>query len=251
MPEVVDIAVIIVVYDKILPGCLASLQTALEHTCAATRVVVVDSASPHLDVATIVLRELPQAHVIVRNRNDGFGVACNEGASRVQARYYFFLNPDTHLHDARMFQTLLSFMERYPRVGIAAPRTRYLDGRIQETCRRFPAWFLPFARRTTFLNSPRGRAYSASFLMDDFDHDNVRLVDWVQGSAFMIRGDVFHELRGFDERYFMYFEDVDLCRQCWERGRPIYYHTGAELTHAYAKDSARVDGVIPGLLSNR
>ena len=109
----------------------------------------------------------------------------------------------------------------------------------------------PLIQRTSIIDEKKAAAHRREFLMEDFGHHKRRLVDWVQGSAFMIDGALFHELGGFDERYFMYFEDVDLCRQCWVRGRPVYYLPEAVMYHAYAKDSAKGTGMLNQILHNR
>ena len=87
--------------------------------------------------------------------------------------------------------------------------------------------------------------------MEDFSHDRRRMVDWVQGSAFMIDGALFDELGGFDERFWMYFEDIDLCRRSWRAGRPVYYLPDVELFHAYGKESDQGAGVVENVLKNR
>ncbi|OGL70357.1 hypothetical protein A3B32_01410 [Candidatus Uhrbacteria bacterium RIFCSPLOWO2_01_FULL_53_9] len=246
-----DIAVIVVVYNKLHPQCLPTLRRVIERTKLKVDVVVVDNASPNLDVAALVTKAYPQAHLIVCRLNRGFGSACNRGAKGFKAGTYFFLNPDTILTDDALFEQLHAFIKRYPKVGIVAPRTHYLDGSLQETCRRFPAWHMPIARRTRLMAPHRGKRYVDEFLMKDFDHEAERMVDWVQGSAIMIDAALFREIGGFDERFFMYFEDVDLCRRCWERGRPVYYLPSGTIAHEYTQGSAKVSGPLAGLVTNR
>lgn len=246
-----DIAVVVVVYNKLHPACLTSLKRAVESSPLSIGVVVVDNASPNLDVATMTKEAYPQAHIVVCQKNHGFGGGCNRGARVLNASYTFFLNPDTYLSDDALFDALHGFMRRYPIVGMTAPRTHYLDGTLQETCRRFPAWHMPLVRRTALASKTRGQRYIRDFLMKDFDHVTERMVDWVQGSAMMIETALYFDIGGFDERYFMYFEDVDLCRNCWERGRPVYYLPSVAMTHEYTQGSAKVAGPVAGLLSNR
>lgn len=246
-----DIAVVVVVYNKLHPTCLSSLKCVAERSSLSIGVVVVDNASPNLDVAMLTKEAYPKAHLVVCRKNHGFGRACNRGARVLNASYTFFLNPDTFLKDDALFDTLHGFMKRYPKVGMTAPCTHYLNGTLQETCRRFPAWHMPIVRRTTLSSRARGLRYINAFLMKDFDHTSERMVDWVQGSAMMIETALFFDIGGFDERYFMYFEDVDLCRNCWERGRPVYYLPSVAIAHEYTQGSAKVAGPVVGLLSNR
>ena len=158
-----DIAVIVVVYNKLHPACLTSLKRVVELSPLSIEVVVVDNASPNLDVATMTHEAYPKAHLIVCRKNHGFGRACNRGARVLNASYLFFLNPDTFLTNDTLFDALHGFMKRYPKVGMTAPRTHYLDGTLQETCRRFPAWHMPLVRRTALASRTRGQQYVNDF----------------------------------------------------------------------------------------
>lgn len=247
----VDLAIVTVVANKLDEACLRSVRAMLDHASVQTKFIVVDNASTAFDARAYVTRWIPEAIVILRDKNYGFGASCNRGASEIDADHYFFLNPDTRMDDPLMLERLHAFMAAYPQVGIVAPKILYMDGRVQETCRRFPALNTPLVQRTSLVEEKKAAAHRREFLMEDFGHDKRRLVDWVQGSAFMIDGKLFRELGGFDERYFMYYEDVDLCRQCWEAGRPVYYLPEAVMYHAYAKESAQGDGLLRQLLHNR
>lgn len=247
----IDIAIITVSTNKLDEACLATVRSLLAHTTLRVKFIIVDNASTVFDAYSHVKRHVPEAIVILRDRNCGFGASCNRGAREMDADYYFFLNPDTRINDMSLLDQLYAFMKQYPRVGIVAPKMLYMDGRVQETCRRFPSFLTPLIQRTSLMKEKKTAAHRREFLMEDFGHHKRRLVDWVQGSAFMIDGKLFHELGGFDERYFMYYEDVDLCRQCWERGRPVYYLPDARMYHAYAKDSAKGNGLINQILHNR
>lgn len=246
-----DVAIVTVTANKLHEECLQSVQRLIQETSLRVVFILVDNASTAFDAHSYVKQHVPEAIVILRDQNPGFGASCNRGASEVDADYYFFLNPDTRIDDLTAVDRLYTFLKQEPKVGIVAPKILYMDGRVQETCRRFPAWYTPLAQRTSLMDEKKAQAHRAAFLMEDFAHDKRRLVDWVQGSAFMIDGKLFHELGGFDERYFMYYEDVDLCRQCWDRGRPVYYLPEAVVYHAYAKDSAKGSGMFSQLLHNR
>jgi len=246
-----DAAIVTVVKDSLDEACLNSLRSFLGSTDLKVAFVLVDNASETFEAHSLVKKVLPEAVVILRDKNYGFGHSCNRGAIEVEADYYFFLNPDTIIVDQSFLRQLIDFMKACPAAGIAAPRLRYPDGRIQETCRRFPGWYAPVAQRTSLLSAERTRRYRRHFLMEDFDHSRYRLVDWVQGSAFMIDGALFHELGGFDPRFFMYYEDVDLCRRCWEKGRPVYYVPEVEIQHSYRKESADGRGILASLLKNK
>lgn len=245
-----DIAIITVATNRLDEACLRSVRTLIDSTPLRVGFVLVDNASSTFDAHAFTKKYIPEALVILRDKNYGFGASCNRGAHEVDAKYYFFLNPDTRIDDPKLLMKLSTFMKETPRIGIAAPKILYMDGTLQETCRRFPFWFTPVAQRTKLMNQKKSHQHKRHFLMEDFSHENYRMVDWVQGSAFMIDGALFHEMGGFDERYFMYYEDVDLCRSCWMRGRSIYYLPSAMLHHAYGKESAKGNTTWERVLHN-
>lgn len=244
----VDVAIVMVTYNKLISECLPSVRRAMEASSLKTAFVLVDNGSTSFDPDQMA-REVPGA-IVIRQPNRGFGNGCNRGAAEVDADYYFFLNPDTILFDPQVMETLYAFLRAHPKAGIAAPRLLYPDGTLQETCRRFPPWHVPFLRRTSLAKQGSPKRALDRFLMRDYDHETLRLVDWAQGSALLMDGALFRALGGFDERFFMYYEDVDLCRRAWLSGRPVYYVPSAELTHVYARDSMD-GGVLRSLLRRR
>ncbi|MDP3770905.1 MAG: glycosyltransferase family 2 protein, partial [bacterium] len=245
IPPEVDLAVVMVSHNDLNDACLASLAAA---RAAAPElriaVIAVDNASTTYDANVVVTAHLPDAIVLLRGGDHGFGRSCNLGASEVNARHYLFLNPDTVLTEPTILRTLHGYLESHPGVGIVAPNIVYPDGRLQETCRRFPAWFMPFIQRTSLRDTEFGKRYTARFLMADDDHAHDRAVDWVQGSALCIRGDLWNTVGGFDERYLMYFEDIDLCRSVWLAGYQVRYLPSVVLTHAHGRQSARIRNIL-------
>lgn len=245
-----DVAIITVSTNKLYEECLASVAKLRGESPLRTCFVLVDNGSTVFDAHTLAKRYIPDAITILRGANHGFGRSCNRGAREVEADYYFFLNPDTRTDDLAIVDRLAAFMRAHPKVGMVAPRIRYLDGKLQETCRRFPSWYAPIAQRTTIMPERLIDEHRRHFLMEDYSHDRRRMVDWVQGSALMIDGALFHTLGGFDDRFFMYYEDVDLCRRSWQLGRPVYYLPDVELYHAYGKESAAIKNAVEGFFTN-
>ncbi len=245
-----DIAVVMVSHNDLNETCLSSLETARKTTPLKVGVVIVDNGSTAYRANEVVDRHLSGAVCLLRGGDYGFGRSCNRGAREINARYYFFLNPDTRLIDPDIFDTLHAYMEAHAETGLAAPKILYFDGRLQETCRRYPAWYMPFVQRSFLKQTRFGRAYTERFQMADYDHAKERSVDWVQGSAMCIRADVWKAMGGFDDRYFMYFEDIDLCRRIRLAGHDIAYLPSTRLQHAYGKESAKLPGLFNNLARN-
>ncbi len=246
-----DVAIITVSTNALDEDCLRSVKKLMDATPLRVCFVLVDNGSTAFDAHALAKQHIPEAIVILRDRNYGFGDSCNRGTQEVDADYFFFLNPDTRVEDSGILSKLHAFMRAYPKVGITAPRILYMDGTLQETCRRFPAWYTPITQRTSLMEPKETEAHRRQFLMKDFSHDKRRMVDWVQGSAFMIDTELFREIGGFDDRYFMYYEDVDLCRNCWIRGRPVYYMPEAVLFHTYGKASATSGSTLGAVVRNQ
>jgi len=246
-----DIAIVTVSTDKLDRDCLESVAKIMRASPLKTVFVMVDNGSTAFRAHEYVTSIIPDAIVLLREKNYGFGSSCNLGAKEADADFYFFLNPDTRIDDPEALDRLHRMLVTRPEVGIVAPLIRYMDGRIQETCRRYPSWYTPLYQRLPWFTSPAVQAHKDRFMMTDFDHATEREVDWAQGSALMIDGDLFRTLGGFDERFWMYYEDIDLCRRTWKAGRKVIYSPDTELFHTYGKESARMKNLFDGILHNR
>lgn len=246
-----DICVVLVISNKLYESCLTSLAEALKQTDRSTRVVIVDNNSSAIRVNELATQYLPQARVITRDRNHGFGRSMNFGALHVDADYYFLLNPDTRLTEPTILNRLVAYTTSHPDVGLAAPKLSNFDGTRQDTCRRFPAWYQPLVQRTALGRTGWGRTYTEHFLMHDFDQMTERPVEWVQGSAMFISGNVWKKLNGFDDRFWLYFEDIDLCRRVWHDGHKVMYVPSITLQHEYGRASAKIKNPVANILKTQ
>ncbi len=235
-----DLSIIIVNYKnrEKLFNCLDSLTAA---TLGALRreVIVVDNHSGD-DLSTLPCR-YPKVKFIASPRNRGMGGGNNLGLDKASGDYLLILNPDTIVNGPAV-ETLLAYLRQNPEVGVVGPKLLYPDGALQSSCARFPSFFMPVLRRT-FLGD-YFRASRDLFTMNDFDHSTIKEVDWLMGSCLLFRREiVLADSRifrpRFDERYFMYFEDTDLCRQMWRRGLKVVYNPEAIIIHDHARQSAR------------
>jgi GT2 family glycosyltransferase len=249
--ERADICVVTVPYNALHEDCLTSLGEAIKRTSKSVKVVVIDNASPTQDVGGMVERLLPQALFYRRDKNHGFGRSTNFGARYVDAQYYFVLNPDTRLTDPDIFDKLVAYAESHPDVGLVAPRLSNFDGSRQDTCRRFPMWYQPLVQRTALGSTAWGKRYAEHFLMHDFDQATERPVEWAQGSAMFIPGNVWNDLGGFDDRFWLYFEDIDLCRRVWHSGHKVMYVPHLTLQHAFGRASAKIKNPVINILKTK
>lgn len=187
----------------------------------ACETIVVDNASGD-GSASSVAREYPWARLIANPRNLGFAAACNQGARAASAALLVFLNPDARVH-AGTLAGAASFMDGHPEAGIMGCRTLNPDGSPQASAFAFPGKLRIFAY-VAGLN----RFFKLSRFTD---HSTLSTPDYVQGSFLAVRREIFEKCGGFDESFFLYFEEVDLCRRVKAAGSAVYYYPGISITH--------------------
>lgn len=223
---------------SLLESCLESVAGADRHGFNLSRIVVVDNASD--DGSAEDLEKLPLPITIIRNeKNRGFAAACNQGASDCKSDYLLFLNPDTRLF-ADSLNGTISFMERpeSAKIGICGIQLVDEKGEVTRSCARFPKPLVFFSKMFGL-----DRFLPAEFpghFMREWDHQEDREVDQVMGAFFLIRRGVFESLKGFDERFFVYFEDVDLSLRAHQTGWQSYYLAHFKAYHKGAGTSEQI-----------
>ena len=210
--------------------CLES--AAADLGTADWRAIVVDNASADGGVAA--LGSLPRTTVLVNASNAGFGAAVNRAATASAAPLLWLLNPDCVVHPGA-FAALADTLAAHPDCAIAAPQLLNADGGVQASARGNPtAWTGLFGRNTLltklFPSAAMARRNLPARDLVDADVDSAP-VDWVMGAAMLVRREMFEAVGGFDPRYFLYWEDADLCRRLWARGWSTRYVPGARVTH--------------------
>ncbi len=248
-----DINIVIVNYKmkENIEKCLTSLYQDLEGSTLDIAIVIVDNASGD-NIKQFLQEKFPKVICIEQKENCGFGISQNLGMKAVEAKYYFALNPDTQFHvGQKTLQRLYDFMEHNPKVGMIGPKLVYPDGSLQYSCWRFPPLLQPFYQRTKLGKTNHGQKRVAFHHMKDFDHNATRPVDALMGSAMFVRKQALDTVGGFDERFFMYYEDIDWSRRMWEAHYPVYYVHDIILTHIHGRGSAKIPGIINALLKNK
>ena len=211
------------------------------HNSLVSSVIVVDNASTDASLTRVeALTDLPFPLHIIRNlANRGFGAACNQGAAQAGSEYLLFLNPDT-----RMFQHSLSVpldFIRHPEnadVGILGIQLVDEYNHIARSCARFPSLGI-FIAQALGLNRLPGLRHLNTH-MSEWPHDKTATVDHVIGAFYLIRRSLFELLGGFDERFFVYLEDLDLSLRAHQAGWRTVYLTDAQAFHAGGGTSHQV-----------
>jgi len=235
-----SLSIIIVNWNagKQLYECLKSFEAAHRDGFKLNRVVVVDNAST--DGSSDCLDNIDIPLVVIRNaQNRGFAAACNQGAKGSISDYLLFLNPDTRLFEDSLIKPL-AFMERpeNQQIGIVGIQLVDETGRVARTCARFPTPSMFFSKMLGLnMLFPR---YFPSHFMSEWVHGETREVDQVMGAFFLIRRQLFEPLGGFDERFFVYFEEVDLSRRAHNKGWKTVYLADAKAYHKGGGTSEQV-----------
>ena len=234
------VSVIVVSYNTrcLLARCLDSLDASAAPP--AIEVLVVDNASAD-GSAEMVAAEYPEATLLEPGENLGFARANNLAAESARGEHLLLLNSDAAV-DPSTVGDLARFLEEHPAAGVVAPRLANPDGTHQPSARAFPCALNLFLEATG-LERLLGRTTHGHFRGDE-----TRPVEYVSGAALMIRRSLWRELGGFDEGFFFYGEDADLCRRALERGAETWYlHSAGALHEGGASTAAlRTNAAIEG-----
>ncbi len=213
--------------EALLKACLRSI---LDNTNGIIyEVIVVDNASSDRSV-DMVKAEFPQVKLIVNKENAGFSRANNQAIRISKGRYIMLLNPDTEIIDNAL-TTMVRFMDKKSDCGALGCKLLNTDGTLQRSCKTFPALDV-ILYNSIFLDSlfPKSRIFGKYF-MTWWDFNDVREVDQPMGSALMIRKDVLDNVGLFDEKIFIWFDEVDLCFRIKTAGYKIFFMPDARIKH--------------------
>lgn len=228
-----DVSVIIVNWNSgnQLRECLASLHSSGEARGTEIEAIVVDNGST--DDSLSMAGDHPRSVLIRCASNLGFAAACNRGAAAARGECLLFLNPDCRVA-AGSIDAARAALQGDPCIGVVGIALAGDDGQVSRSCHRFPQ-LRHFLFRATGLSAVSARFPDGA--MRDWGHDCDRIVDHVIGAFYMVRADQFRALGGFDERFFVYFEDLDLSLRYARRGqrclflaRPLSYHKGGGIS---------------------
>jgi GT2 family glycosyltransferase len=234
-----DISMVIVTYNNrgFISECIGQIKKHLPKELVC-EIIAVDNNSS--DGTPSALRAIADVQIISNKRNIGFGAANNIGIGASRGKYILLLNPDIFVHEGA-FEKLYEFMEQNDGVAVCGPRLIYPDGTDQASANRWPRCFAtPLVQRTFLGNTAWGRRIKAKYRLEGLAKDRPSLVPWLVGAALFIRRESLKSVGGgFDERFFMYYEDIDLCRQFWQAGLCVAYVPLSAMTHFHRRESAR------------
>ena len=211
-------------------------------------IIFVDNNSTDESITYLEKAEKQNLIKLIKSpKNLGFGRANNLGAKNAKGKYILIMNNDITV-EKDLLQKMVDYMENHHEIGILAPKLVYHSGHVQDSCRRIMKFSDLIAKRTPLKFLPYFRHRCDNYLMRDFDHDKTQEVDLLVGAFLLMPKKVFDEVGGFDERYFLFMEDFDLCRKVWAKGYKVVYFPEVEAIHYHKRLSG---GSILGQLTKK
>ncbi len=234
MAVTLDIVIVNWNSGRQLLDCLNSMADCAKDSFQLNKVIIVDNASTDNSLAGITSINLPIT-IINNLENKGFAYGCNQGGRGSQSDFILFLNPDTRLYQDSLSQPLNFFQNPVnDKIGIVGVQLIDEENKVARSCARFP-------KSKTYIMKMLGlQKLSLSHFMTEWDHMNNQEVDQIMGAFFLVRRTLYDALNGFDERFFVYMEEVDFSLRAKKLGFSSYFLAEAKIFHAGGGTSRQV-----------
>jgi GT2 family glycosyltransferase len=218
---------------NLLKGCLNSIY--YDSFYQDSEIILVDNDSKDGSVE-MIQREFPLVRLIKNRENIGFGRACNQGIGIAEGKYIFILNPDT-LVKPHTLQNIVNFMESNPKVGIGGCYVYCPDSTPQTSFYKFPTLLSYFSRMLSLFRILPRNKLTQKFFWEYTDNDIARPVDRVLGGAMVLRKEMVDQMGAFDETYFLYAEELDMCYRAKLMGWEVAAIPHAEIIHYHQQST--------------
>ncbi|MFH1773093.1 MAG: glycosyltransferase family 2 protein [Patescibacteria group bacterium] len=234
-----DISIIILNYKskKLVLNCLKSIKEA-DFGLLKYEIIVVDNNSQDGLRESLIKQNL-DVIFIESKKNIGMGAGNNLGIKKAQGKYIVIMNPDTTVFKDT-FKKIYDFMESNLGVGIVGPKQLYPNQTVQDSCFCWYNLFTPIYRRLPLSNLKFVKKDLDKFLMKDYNKKDIKEVNWLLGSFLFCRAKALFEVGLFDEHFFLYLEDTDLCYRFWIKNWKVVYFPKAAIIHDHIRQSARI-----------
>lgn len=226
---------------KVLMMCLDAIKE--KFVDIDYEIILTDSETDENSIAP-VLQKHPNLIFLREPGNIGFSRSMNPAIALAKGRYLFMINADIIAHDGESIVKMIKYLEDHPNAGIIGPKLLNLDGSIQPRFREYTLLTV-LARRTIFGKTAWGRKILRNFTYQDDDENEIKAIEWISGSCMLVDRERFAKVGPyFDDRFFMYFEDVDLCRRFRTIGMQVIYFPAATFTHYHIRQSQSNRGIL-------
>jgi N-acetylglucosaminyl-diphospho-decaprenol L-rhamnosyltransferase len=226
------VSVLVVSYNvrEHLERCLASVEAcAAQESTIAVETIVVDNASRD-GSAEMVRAHFPGVRLMVNGTNVGFTCAVNQGLAVAQGAAVLLLNPDAELMEEAL-GALWGELQAHRDVAVVGPKVLNSDGTVQPSRRTFPDLTIAFVESTILQRVLGDLPALRRYYCRDLPEDEPQDVDWLTGACLLVRREAIEQVGGLDERFFMYFEEVDWCWRMRRAGWRVRYQPAARVVH--------------------
>lgn len=242
---------------EVLKLCLQYLK---KNAPKESELIVADSETIE-KTRSMMKYDFPEIKFLEDKNNIGFAKSVNKGIKESSGKYIFILNADVIIPNREVIPELVSLMEEHGDTGILGPKLLNINGEHQPSCFRFYSPKTILARRTPYGKTPWGKKELNRFLINyqgqtpivsGSDPGGLKPipVDWIMGSAMLVRRDALRDVGNLSENYFMYMEDVDWCRSFWEKGWKVAYYPKIFAYHYHFRASKK-KGALIDLFTNK
>lgn len=231
-----NISVIVVSWNnqKTISNCLNSLTKQLP-SGLIKEILVVDNFSQDR-TCQVIKKQFPQVKLIKNRQNLGFGKANNQALKKITGEYIFLLNPDASIM-GNSFKKMIGIMEKNLQTAVIGPKLLYESGKVQKEMTPFPALLPQILILLRFHRLP----LFSSLVYPNYNYEVIREAQHLMGAALLIRTKVLKEVKGFDENFFMWFEEADLLKRISQLGYKIIYYPQAVVFHKIGESTHRVN----------
>lgn len=213
------------------------------------QIVVVDNNSKDGSKKFLKHIENDKIKCILNDKNIGFGAACNQVFRIQNTPYVLFMNSDVKV-SKNTIDRMVDFLKKKRKAGVVTGKLLFSDGTIQLSCRKFPTIIRALFGRESLLrkffpNNPISKEY----LTANLDYNKIQFPDWVRGAVMLFRSEVFKKVGGFDEKFFLYLEDTDICLRLRKKGYEVVYFPDAVFYHKLGS-SAKKEKIRTKIIHN-
>lgn len=231
MNETIDLSLTIVTYNnsEIIRDTVNSIIKNIPDELTY-KLYVVDNNST--DNTVQLIQEIDPTIEVIANENKGFGHGHNQILNRINSRYHFVINPDIIIEDKNQIRKMVKFLDENQEVGMLSPLILNPDHTIQYVCKTNPTVFDMMIRR---ISSKLFPARQDRFVLKETGYNKIMEIEFASGSFMVFRTNLFKEIGGFDDNFFMYLEDADITRRVNRVSKAVFY-PGAQVIHLWGRE---------------
>lgn len=231
-----DLSIIILNYKtrKLVRYALAHLQQTVSGL--SYEIIVVDNDSRD-GMEKMIADDFPEVKFIQTGSNLGFAKGNNIGMQNALGEYIMILNPDVFVMPEAV-NSMVGYLKQHPEIGMLGPKLLNGNKTIQYSCRTFIRPLTVLYRRTLLGKTKAGQRHLTKYLMQSVSHDQIRQVDWIMGACQLVRKKDLERVNMYDQRFFLYVEDMEWCRRFWMNGLQVVYYPQAQMIHLHEQSSA-------------